>query len=198
MILTTSVVDVFLNGPGGRLFSRTDFWHHSLACAIASKIICRHLQGDEEEAFAAGLLHDIGKVIIDQYVTDKFIHILSQTRKFHISILNVETEVLGFNHLDTGTMIAQKWMLPASITEVIRYHHEPACAPRFPGLAAVVNIANSLAQAMEIGNSGNRFVPLVEPGLFSWLQMAIDLIEPIMEQTRQQFDKITDQMNQLV
>jgi putative nucleotidyltransferase with HDIG domain len=134
---------------------RKKFWHHCVATGlIARRIDIRlrtRLQGRE---FVAGLLHDIGKIILDEYFHDRFMEAHALSIKKRCSMYEAEEEVLGANHMEVGHHLAQKWGLPPYITETILHHHHPDDA-QFKNVASVVSLANLLAKARELSCGGD-------------------------------------------
>ena len=134
---------------------RKKFWQHCIATGlIARRIDTRlhmSLQGRE---FVGGLLHDIGKIILDEYFHDQFMqaHALSIERQ--CSMFEAEQEILGTTHMEIGHFLAQKWGLPPYIADIILNHHHPQDA-RFKDITSVVSIANLLAKASELSCGGD-------------------------------------------
>lgn len=131
------------------LFRYEEFWNHSLSCGIIASYLAEKLnQCDPDDAFVAGLLHDIGFVILHQYLNDDTP--AHHKDKENQSAKSVEA-VCGVTHAETGNWIAERWQLPAEIAESIRYHHTPELAKVNPALTATVHIADVLCQRLNIG-----------------------------------------------
>lgn len=104
---------------------RLQLWEHSVSCAVATRELAAATGYQaKEEGFTAGLLHDIGKVVIDQYAARNSIAI---QRKIEAGAdpRESEREILGADHTEIGYLIAERWNLPRSLCAVIRWHHEP-------------------------------------------------------------------------
>jgi putative nucleotidyltransferase with HDIG domain len=134
---------------------RKRFWHHCIATGlIARRIDTRlhmRLQGRE---FVGGLLHDIGKIILDEYFHDQFMQAHSLSIERQCSMFEAENEVLGTTHMEIGHFLAQKWGLPPYIADITLNHHHPQDA-RFKDITSVVSIANLLAKASELSCGGD-------------------------------------------
>jgi len=131
------------------LFRYEEFWNHSLSCAIIASYLAEKLdECDPDDAFVAGLLHDIGFIILHQYVNDD----TTAPRKDKDTLSGESAEAAsGVSHSETGNWVAERWQLPAEIAESIRYHHTPELAKVNPALTAIVHIADVLCQRLNIG-----------------------------------------------
>jgi putative nucleotidyltransferase with HDIG domain len=161
--LSLSVFEVFKDTHSSPYFKSTEFWQHSIACGVAAKAVARRLLPRlAGEAFVAGLLHDIGKVILNQYLHTEFETIMQRVQEGR-GLDEAEIEILATTHGQVGGWLAEKWNLPEMIAESIGYHHKPWEAPHYPVMVAIVAIANYLCHISKIGNSGRSAVlPLDE------------------------------------
>jgi putative nucleotidyltransferase with HDIG domain len=114
----------------------------------------RHHHSIAGEAFVAGLLHDIGKVILNQYAHKEFMEIMTRVTVGGESFDEAERRVTGTHHGEIGAWLADKWRLPKPIAESIRFHHIPAEAGKEPLLVALVTIGDYLCHVNGVGNSG--------------------------------------------
>ena len=135
-------------------FDRKEFWTHSAACAIVARKIARTLNAYcKGEEFLAGLLHDIGKIVLDEYFHEDFVRALVLADKAAISLRDAEVQEIGVSHDQIGGWLAEKWNLPPRIIAAIKYHHTPEVL-RNPVLGAIVHAANTLCKTYDLGNSG--------------------------------------------
>jgi putative nucleotidyltransferase with HDIG domain len=153
------------------LQSLTGLWNHSLACGVAARAMadrCRyHLEG---EAFAAGMLHDIGKVALRQSYPEAYEAALALVREQGVSMIVAERGVLGSDHAEVGGWLAERWGLPGDLVEAIACHHRPVEARLNPELTSIVHIADWLA-----GRTGNAWPIEAKPGSVS--QFAWECVE---------------------
>ena len=145
-----------------RHFSRTEFWKHALGVASAAKRLAAaraQLQVDPEEAFIAGLLHDLGKVALDAVFPKAYARAAAQAAEAHCEIADCERAVLGLDHTVAGRHLARRWGLPRALQDVIWLHHVAAetLTERVatPALIALVQLADALVREHHIGHSGN-------------------------------------------
>ncbi len=154
MGLSLSVFDVFKTGKYNSLFDLTRFWEHSIACGIASRMLARTYRSRYSgEAFVAGLLHDIGKVILNQYFQEDFIKII-ETQRNGITLEEAESGIIGTNHTEIGSWLAEKWNLPAIISDTLLYHHEPWSSPKEKLFISTVCLADHICHLCGFGHSG--------------------------------------------
>lgn len=168
-------------------------WRHSLCVAIGSRIIAQHWEaGLAEEAFSAGLIHDVGKLILDPYVAQRQEAFAQFLKNGQSSFIEAEKEILGFDHAEIAAKVCEKWQFPKSISKPIRYHHDPG---HFGSsrLAYIVHGADHMA--MWIGMDNSEIT--VENGLEAFEKMEIGMaeIEPMMEEVSGAVEAIVDRMS---
>ncbi len=162
--LSVSVLERFAAGGASTSFDRQKFWEHSIACGVAARLLADKLRYRVQgEAFAAGILHDIGKLILSQYFTDEFEEILALTRDEDLYIGKAEERVLGVTHAEIGLWLAEKWNLPAKLVDAISNHHAPGRMERESELASLIHLADFLTRREKIGDGGGTRLPSLDP-----------------------------------
>jgi len=135
---------------------RESFWDHSVATGLIARYIDKKLgMRSMGREFVAGLLHDIGKIILDQYFHDEFLAAYTMSIEKDRPMFEAEMEVCGTNHMEVGYFLAQKWNLPAYLGDVILWHHQPSQATH-RDMAALISMSNLLAKAKELSCGGDR------------------------------------------
>ncbi len=138
---TSALMDQTVPGydlPAGEL------WRHSLAVSVAAEGLVRVLKLDAaEEIFTAALLHDIGKIVLGQFVQDDYAKIALALEQ-GLAFETAESIVLGTNHAEIGAQVLSKWSLPEGIVQAVRWHHEPEKANRVDRMLDIVHVANML------------------------------------------------------
>ena len=152
VVLSTTVMKMFSgvgSGPNKQAFDKEQFWGHSIATALAAKAVVRHLMNiklfDPESAFCAGILHDISKLIFNEYVFPDYADACRFARENNVPLLDAETMVLGINHAEMGRILADKWALPLDLEYSLVHHHQPAQAGEITDLVAIVHLADIIA-----------------------------------------------------
>lgn len=160
LILTSSLLDMFSKKPAIASFRPKDFWKHSIAAGIASKLIGRAAGiVNLENFFIAGVLHDFGKLIFFEFLGDQLAQALALSKKNHQSLSQSELAVMGIDHAEAGALIAEKWRLPESLCLAVRYHHS-GIPPKGPDrLVAAVHVGNILARSLNLGFPGDDLIP---------------------------------------
>jgi putative nucleotidyltransferase with HDIG domain len=145
---TNAVLDRSVPGydlPAGEL------WRHSLAVSVAAEGLVRELSiTGAEEIFTAALLHDVGKIILGQFVREDYPKI-ERALAQGVAFETAEAIVLGIDHAEAGARVLSKWALPADIVHAVRWHHAPEKSDRGNTMLDIVHVANMLCLMIGIG-----------------------------------------------
>ena len=143
------LIGTVLSGVFGKVqshvFLMEDFWYHSVKTAILARHLGRDstVSGEAEALFTAGLLHEMGRLILAQKIPDQATEI-QQALDMDEDIIQAEQRILGFTHCDVGAAFIEKWGLPAMLVDVARYHHNPELSEAFKLENDLVHLANNL------------------------------------------------------
>lgn len=172
LVMAAGIINQFPSAKD-KAFDRIQFWRHAIGAAVCAKVLAARLGQDQEEAFTAGLLHDIGVLVLDAYFHTYFERVLAYCAANDCALADAEFVVLGLSHAAIGFEVARQWKFPPSIQYAIRDHHQPDDdAPA--ALTDLVHLANVLCHALEIGNSGCDLVPPLSEGAWKRLGLAWD------------------------
>jgi putative nucleotidyltransferase with HDIG domain len=177
LVLSASVIDFMSDGMVG-------LWEHSFATAVASGRLARKIgERDPEEASVAGLLHDLGKVILSVEMKDVFKEATEYRQENGVSLFQAERAVMGgISHADIGAWVAKEWNLPLRLREALAHHHAPSRAQFEPRLAMIAHVGNAIVRGINFGFGGDRLMPLIEEKTFGELGLTREsLIEVIDE-----------------
>jgi HD-like signal output (HDOD) protein len=187
LLLTASVVDLLV-GEETPDFSPTGLWEHSVGAAVGAGLLARYTRHeDREEVFVAGLLHDVGKLVLFHFVTKEFLAVLETSRREDIPIRTAEQRLLGFTHDQVGRLLAERWKLPVRLSEAIGCHHRPDLAQVGKREAALVHVAEALTRALGLGSGGDDAVPMLEPECWRRLGLQTTILEPLMIELEEQY-----------
>ncbi len=192
LVLTASVFAIFSHKNNGNTarFDREKFWEHSLGCAVASKVLSKRIcLGLPEEGFIAGLVHDIGKIVIDEFLHKDFEQILNNIKEKNISIREAENEVLGVDHTQIGKWLCDKWNFPLHIQDSVEYHHSLKFCPDNRKMVAIVHTADVIIKSENIGSSGDNQIPDIDPLSLEILNITRDDLSEIIHEVREDFEK---------
>ena len=120
VVYSTAVYNLFSKTERQTGFNREAFWLHSVSVAVCAKLLARRFKTPEDETFTAGLLHDIGKIIIDQAATER-VGTSSKTKLESVIVTDSEALIDGFDPAEVGYRAARKWNLPGGIQKAIAY-----------------------------------------------------------------------------
>jgi len=145
----------FRQGQEGYDLAQGELWRHSVACAIASRLLSRKLGRPEDQLlFTTALLHDIGKVVLSHFVAEAFDEIRRRVEK-GLSFLEAEEAVVGIDHATLGGKIAKRWAFPEEMTRAIVLHHRPELAPEDDAITPLIYLADLLCLQMGIGTGAD-------------------------------------------
>jgi HD-like signal output (HDOD) protein len=181
LALGISILSIFKSIPSSLLTMRS-FLKHSLACGIISRLLAaQKALRQTEQMFTAGLLHDIGRLILFIYFPEEALSSLRRARQTSDRLYLVEKKRLGCHHAQIGKYLLNRWRLPLIIESAVCFHHEPAEAPD-PVPAAIVHVADLLVNALGIGTSGERLVPPIDSRAWEVLELSPSCFEVVIHQ----------------
>ncbi|MEJ5348196.1 MAG: HDOD domain-containing protein [Desulfosoma sp.] len=128
-------------------------WEHAVGCGLAARTLAVVLRfSKQEECFLAGLLHDVGQMILLTHRSESMRRIIEEVyNNPDLSFCVLEQETFGFDHAEVGRLLAVKWRFPEEIVEAIACHHHPASAKILPALTVIVHLANAYCHKLELG-----------------------------------------------
>lgn len=193
MVLMITTQSTMNKGLLGYKIRPGEFWRHSLGTAESARLIARKCKDPrEEESFTAGLIHDIGKMVLNQCALPEVYRATNLMQKENISIYAAEARVLGFNHAEAGATLADRWKFPPLLVNAIRYHHEfdNLTEDNLPFIIAVANITAELLH--QEAPEHWAFLAKHQSLIASRLGLTLESIQELLPHIRQQIDKTSD------
>ena len=142
-----------------RGFDFNVFWRHSIAVAVCAKVLARHLQLNQDYAYTAGLLHDIGRLVLVTRFTPEYEQVIALRAAHDCHILEAERAVLGIDHVVAGQALAEYWQFSKGIQNAIARHHEPDLTGGGDTVAAIVHVADAIVHALDFSEDSADLVP---------------------------------------
>jgi HD-like signal output (HDOD) protein len=163
MVMSASMLQVFNQDSRVGSFSRKALWKHSVGVGIGARFMARRFHiGDPEQIFVAGLIHDVGKVIIDWYFHSQFVQIIDLVDREHCWIREAENRVLQVTHEEIGSYLASRWNLPDMLKEGIAHHHQPSLSTEHAATAALIQLSDALIRELDVGYGGDPTIPQID------------------------------------
>ncbi len=168
-----------------------DFWRHSIACGVYARLLASEKLGvSEERLFVAGLLHDIGKLVLFRQVPRQARRALEYACSNRVLLSAAEREILGFDHAQLGAALLREWKIPTALENCVRFHHAPHASQSVLE-ATLLSAANSLAIAALQGRSGTPLVPDISPSLWKETGVPSAVFATVVLQGERQIADIT-------
>ena len=166
------------------------FWRHSLATAIAARLLAPHLRVNPETAFTAGLLHDLGTLVLVTRFPAEHALVRSYRQAHDCQMADAELAVIGIDHAQVGSALAAYWKFPEAIQQAVADHH---AIDRLEagGLPLAVHLANAVALALDLAGVDDALVPPLSPA--GWRSVALDEQAwlALLGQTEHTFDEMS-------
>ncbi len=193
LVLSASVLDMFKGRDVNPDF-QDRYWRHSLATGFCCRILAKNFKArgfvDADAAFSAGLLHDVGKMIICCFLPDeykKYIELRDNNQSDQDYL--VEQQTLDFTHAEIGGFLALQWKLPEKLGTAITYHHNPAESGSNDPLVYIVHIANYLSKKTFYDNDEQYLIGSLDDGVLDFMQIDDEKLEQMCEELREEYLK---------
>ncbi|BBB61520.1 histidine kinase [Undibacterium sp. KW1] len=174
-----------------RGFNHKDFWRHSNAVAIAARILARRLKLNPDVAFTAGLLHDIGALVLATCYTGAYEKVLEQRQELQTTQYETEKQLLGIDHALVGETLATQWNFSEVMIKAIAGHHHPE-KPGLGFLATIVHVADGIAHALGVTTTPDLAPPEITGQ--SWESLGLDqtLLDEVLAEAAVEFEKLQE------
>ncbi len=192
LLLATTAVRMFARIPS-ELIDTGSFWRHSVYCGLVGRSLaakCNVLHS--ERLFVAGLLHDVGKLIICNRLPDVARDAYLIADGDPVALLAVERELLGFDHADVGGELLLAWNLPPALQQAVALHHRPAEAGEYTLEPAIVHLADAIADMAEHDIPVDEKLGLIDPTVWSTTGLSHNIVQPAMRAADQNFREVLE------
>lgn len=193
LALSTAVLATVGRNTNFQSLNMEGFWRHSLCTGVTGRLIAKKRKVDPknlEEYFIAGLLHDIGKIPLNNRLAEDYIRAMSESDLHHTPLQLSEQEVLGIDHTNVGHMILQTWKLDEAIRDSVLFHHRPLdYTGKYTDIVYSTACSNYFANFFEIGFSGDRYPEKLPKEVLDHLGISLDFLDEIEETVQKEIEK---------
>jgi putative nucleotidyltransferase with HDIG domain len=166
------------------------FWRHSVATAVCGKVLARHLHINQDYAFTAGLLHDIGRLVLVTCFPRSYAETIAYRAAHDCQLLEAERAVLGVDHVRAGQLLAEHWNFSETMQKGIAGHHDPE-APGAGFLATIVHVADFIAHGLDVSGVEDDLVPPLSGLALNALGMDQAVFLHVFRETELHFEEIS-------
>ncbi len=195
-IAMSTAVFSFFGKPGHQDFDREGFWRHAISTGIAVRILYDRCRATLSKRYGkdllhlVGLLHDIGKIVLEQFFHDEFVRSVTVAHEKGIPLIQAENEVMGADHVGIGSWLGLRWNLSQELLQIIRWHHDPASSDvEHRELVMLCHSANYICNLEKIGDGGDTAGPVFQHE--AWTQLGLsardiaDIVDEVVEESKQ-------------
>lgn len=191
ILASFAALEMLSPGLDGYGLEQGEMWHHAVACASMTQILLTAMdQPGDLSVFTGGLLHDVGKVVLNEYVRRHGDEIARLIYRMECSSPEAEADLIGMDHAEAGALLAERWRFPSNITTMIRRHHEAVHPSRDPIAVCLVHLSNVLCLQMGIGTGGQGMAVRSAPKLIEALGLTPRLMDSWASSLWSELDKV--------
>jgi HD-like signal output (HDOD) protein len=192
LIVASSIIEQF-TGVSDEFVSMESFWRHSLACGVGARLLAMEKRLPKaDKFFVAGLLHDVGRLVLFSQAPKAAQAVFELYRKERMLLREAEVRVLGFDHQQIAAALLEHWKYPAILVQAVAYHHQPTASELARVEAAVVHLSDYLVNAMQLGSSGERFVPPLNPKAWELLGLQTEVLRSVVTGVDEQIEAVQE------
>lgn len=195
-VVTATCVNAVMDRPvEGYGLSAGALWRHAIAVSVAAEILVNELGlAEEPEIFTAALLHDVGKLVLGQYISEHMTHLPPEALA-NKPFQQVEKEVLGADHAEVGARILERWAFPQRIVHAVRWHHDPDAGGRADAMVDLIHVANVLCLMIGIGVGNEGLQYQIEPLASERLGLTTTHLERAASRTLQWVNEMSERLS---
>ena len=185
-VVTTAGLMQSMGNSGGGALDLQPFWRHAIAVAVCARELAPHLRVNPDHAYTAGLLHDIGRLVLVTQLAPQYAAVMAYCAQHGCGTLEAERQVLGLDHAEIGQALTVYWKFPLHLQRAVGMHHA-ADVPDDGALTLVVMAADAIAHALDLAMDPGDAVPVMIPQLWSRLAVADKTLLQIFSRVEKQF-----------
>lgn len=186
LAVAANVIESFEAGQGGQI-DVAEFWRHSIATALCARGLARHAGLPQDHAFIAGLLHDIGRLVLASGFPEHYAQVLEYCAREQTTLSDAELRVLGLDHQQVGRFLGEAWKFPVAIQSAIAEHHRPM-GNGLANLPGLIHAANAVVQALDLGEDEHAAVPQLHDATWTSLHISFEQLQEACRETEAQFE----------
>lgn len=187
--LTAAAVAGRFSRPRCEGFDLAAYWRHSIACGLCARQLARAAGLDANAAFTAGLLHDLGHLVLASHAPDVQAAVYTLRAQRDCEMLQAERELTGTDHAAIGAQVAQRWHFGSDVVLAIRDHHEPP-ASNGPSLVDLVHVANGFVHALDLAGLPDEMVPDISAESWNRLGLTQAQCEAALSATESELEEL--------
>ncbi len=193
LALSTAVLGTLGKARDFQALNMEGFWRHSICVGVTAKLVAARRNVDpkaREEYFIAGLLHDIGKIPLNNKLAKEYVEAISATDREHIPLYRSEERAMLVNHAQVGRLIIENWRLGQNLSDAVAHHHSvQEYAGPHRELVLTVALANAFTNTYELGFAGDRYPEPLPPEVIAELGVGWEYLESIEETVSAEIEK---------
>jgi putative nucleotidyltransferase with HDIG domain len=183
---TAALIGTFAGGMPAS-FNAIPFWRHAIAAAVCARELAVHFNLNPEHAYTAGLLHDIGRLVLVTQFQSNYEATMAHRAQHDCSLLDAERAVLGLDHALVGHVLTQHWKFPVAMQQAVAGHHAPV-VQGMQALSSVIVAADVIAHALDLSRDMDDLVPPVPMGLWQHLELDEKALREVFKNAEKQFE----------
>lgn len=182
LVLATMVVDKF-RGLSAKDLDMKAFWLHNIACGLMARIMATFChERSVERYYVLGLIHDIGRLVMFLSIPEKMSEALQQAQLEEKLLHSVEKEMFGYDHSDVGRVLIESWKLPDLFQLAVQHCHDSIIDIELPIETAILHISDIFIHGLQLGSTGERFVPPLNPMAWDKIELSSSMIPLMIKQ----------------
>jgi len=192
-LVAASVANIALSKPvKGYNLTSGQLWDHSVSVAVSSEFMAGILKTQNATlAFTAGLLHDLGKVILDEFFEPDIMHVMKRFMSEGMALYEAEKEIFGINHAELGGRLLSSWNIPSNLVDAVRWHHAPDKFPSSPD-PSVISFCDYLCLTNNVCDMPVHENMKSPESTKNFLKLNDNIINEVLMRTKDSFENIKD------